>query len=188
MVRIEKAKNNCPLCDDYAERQKAKPVAVMCCEGACLRGEMARQAANILCHSLAPEKTVRICLGGAFTKDTGQRNLVRKATRLIALEGCFVNCSSRMMNGVIEGLAPEVIIADQLYDFDRKLFGVEEMPPEEIQAHARTVAEKIAVRYGIGEKSFQQVPDELNYSEWIEAIDAPVLIDAGKSKASRYRE
>ncbi len=144
VVRIEKAKNNCPLCDDYAERQKAKPVAVICCEGACLRGEVARQAANILCHSLAPEKTVRICLGGAFTKDTGQRDLVRNADRVIALEGCFVNCSSRMMNGVIEGLAPEVIIADRLYDFDRKLFGVEEMPPEEIQAHARNVAQKIA--------------------------------------------
>lgn len=144
VVRIEKAKNNCPLCDDYAERQKTKPVAVMCCEGACLRGEVARQAANILCNSLAPEKTVRICLGGAFTKDTGQRNLVRTAQRVLALEGCFVNCASRMMKGVIEGLAPEVIIVDRLYDFDRKLFGVEEMSPGEIRAHALSVAQKIA--------------------------------------------
>lgn len=144
VVRIEKTKNNCNLCDNYVERQKSKPVAVMSCEGACLRGEVARQAANILCHTLAPEKTVRICLGGAFTKDTGQRNLVRKATRLVALEGCFVNCSSRMMNGVIEGLAPEVVIADRLYDFDRNLFGIDEMPSEAIQAHALTVAQKIA--------------------------------------------
>jgi uncharacterized metal-binding protein len=144
VVRIERAKNHCQLCDDYAERQKTKPVAVLCCEGACLRGEVARQAANILSHSLAPEKTVRICLGGAFTKDTGQRNLVRTAERVIAVEGCFVNCASRMMNGIIEGLDPELVIADRLYDFDRKLFGIEEMPPEEIQAHARTVAEKIA--------------------------------------------
>ncbi len=144
VVRIEKAKDSCSLCENYAERQKSKPVAVMCCEGACLRGEVARQAANLLCYTLAPEKTVRICLGGAFTKDTGQRDLVRKATRLIALEGCFINCSSRMMNGVIEGLRPEIINADGLYDFDRELFGVEEMPPEEIQARARTVAQKIA--------------------------------------------
>lgn len=143
-VRIEKAKNNCGLCENYAERQKSKPVAVMCCEGACLRGEIARQAANILCHKLVPGKTVRICLGGAFTKDTGQRNLVRKAARLIALEGCFVNCSSRMMNGVIQGLEPEVVIADGLYDFNRELFSIDEMLPEEIQSHARTVAEKIA--------------------------------------------
>ncbi|ABQ24681.1 putative zinc-binding protein [Geotalea uraniireducens] len=144
VARIEKARNSCHLCEDFADRQKAKPVAVICCEGACLRGEVARQAANLLCHSLAPEKTVRICLGGAFTKDTGQRKLVRSAARLIALEGCFVNCSSRMMNGVIDGLKPEVIIADRLYEFDRKLFGVDEMPPEQIQAHARTVALKIA--------------------------------------------
>lgn len=143
VARIAKATNSCQLCDNYAERQKTKPVAVICCEGACLRGEVARQAANILCHTLTPEKTVRICLGGAFTKDTGQRDLVRKAPRLIAIEGCHVNCASRMMAGVIEGLEPEIIVADRLYDFDRTLFGVEEMPPEEIQAHARTVAQKL---------------------------------------------
>jgi len=144
VVRIEKAKNNCRLCDDYAERQQAKPVAVICCEGACLRGEVARQAANLLCHALAPAKTVRICLGGAFTKDTGQRALVRNAARVIALEGCFVNCASRMMQGAIEGLTPEVIVADRLYNFDRTLFGIDELPPEQIQAHARTVAQQLA--------------------------------------------
>jgi uncharacterized metal-binding protein len=142
-VRIEKAQGSCSRCESYADRHKDKPIVVMSCEGACLRGEVARQAANILCHSLAPEKTVRICLGGAFTKDTGQRDLVRKANRLIALEGCAVNCSSRMMNGVIVDLKPEVIIADRLYDFDRKLFGIEEMPAEQISAHAHTVARKV---------------------------------------------
>jgi len=143
-IRIESAKNICGLCENYADRQKSKPIAVMCCEGACLRGDIARQAANILCHTLAPEKAVRICLGGAFTKNTGQRNLVRTAPRLIALEGCFVNCSSRMMHGVIQGLEPEVIIADRLYDFDRNLFGIDEMSPEEARVHANTIAMKIA--------------------------------------------
>jgi hypothetical protein len=39
------------------------------------------------------------------------------------------------------------------------------------------VAGKIAVRYGIDEKTFQQqIPRELNYREWIEAIDAPLLL------------
>jgi uncharacterized metal-binding protein len=143
VVRIEKAKGSCNLCEEYAERQQGKSVAVMSCDGACLRGEVSRQAANILCHTLAPEKTVRICLGGAFTKDTGQRGLVRNSPRLIVLEGCPVNCASRMMSGVIEGLSPEIVRTDRLCDFNQKLFGIEEMPPEEIQALARTVAEKI---------------------------------------------
>jgi len=63
---------------------------------------------------------------------------------VIALEGCGINCSSRMMHGVIDGLAPDVIMADRLYDFDRRLFGIEEMPPEQIRVHAQTVARKIA--------------------------------------------
>lgn len=144
VVRIEKATGNCNLCEEYAERQKGKTVAIMSCDGACLRGEVSRQAANIICYALAPEKTVRICLGGAFTKNTGQRGLVRSAPRLIALEGCPVNCASRMMRGVIGGLVPEIVRTDRLCDFNQKLFGINEMPPEEIQSLARIVAQKIA--------------------------------------------
>lgn len=135
------------MCEDYAKKQASKPVAVMSCEGACLRGEVARRAANLICHSLAPEKTVRICLGGAFTKDTGQRNLVKKAKRVIALEGCFINCSSRMMKSVISELEPEVIVADKFYDFDRSLFGIDEMSEDEIKTHSQGVAKKILERF-----------------------------------------
>jgi uncharacterized metal-binding protein len=142
-ARIEKTNNICPMCESYAENHAEKPVAIICCEGACLRGEIARQASNLLCHKLVPDKTVRICLGGAFTKDTGQRNLVRNAREVIALEGCFLECYPRMMEGVMPGLAPRVIIADNLYDFDRNLFGIDQMGEEEIKAHAMTVAKKV---------------------------------------------
>ncbi len=143
VVRIEKTANFCPLCEDYAKKQSSKPVAVLSCEGACARGEVARQAANLVCHSLAPEKTVRICLGSAFTKDGEQRRLVRNAPKVVAIEGCFINCGSRMMKGVVAGIKPEVIIADQLYDFDRSIFGIDELTEEEIKIHAREVANKI---------------------------------------------
>ncbi len=144
VAHIERTRNVCPMCEDYAKRQAAKPVAVMCCEGACLRGEIARQAANLLCHALRREQTVRICLGGAFTKDTGQRALVKHAPRLIAVEGCFLNCASRMMKGVLPDLELEIVVADRLYEFDRRLFGIDEMPAADIARHARTVAEEVA--------------------------------------------
>lgn len=143
-IMIEMTQKKCSLCEDYAQQHTSKPVVVMCCEGACLRGEIARQAANTLCHKLAPEKTVRICLGGAFTKDTGQRNLVRNACRLIALDGCFIECSARMMKGAISDLDPEMIITDGLCDFDKKLFGIDEMTENEIKICAEQVAEKVA--------------------------------------------
>lgn len=49
-----------------------------------------------------------------------------------------------MMAGVIEGLEPELVITDRLFDFDRSLFGIDDMPPEKIRAHAMTVARTIA--------------------------------------------
>ena len=145
-VTIRKTGSACHLCEDYAARHASKPVAVVCCEGACLRGEIARQAANLVCHRLAPEKTVRVCLGGAFTKDTGQRALVRNAPRVIALEGCPIECASRMIEGIAAGVEPEVIVTDGLCDFDEGLFGADEMTADEIGTCAEEVAGKVARR------------------------------------------
>ncbi len=147
-VFIRKPNGVCQLCEEYSVRESVKPVAIMCCEGSCLRGEIARQASNILCHTLLRDKTVRVCLGGAFTKDTGQRGLVRNAPLVIAMEGCFLKCATRMMQGVLEGLEPEVVITDTLIEFDRDLFSVDEMPAEEIRRLALEVAEQMAARLG----------------------------------------
>lgn len=67
---------------------------------------------------------MRICLGGAFTKDTGQRNPVRNTSRVVAIEGCLIHCASHMMQGVLSDLQPEVIIADTLYELDGDYFGI----------------------------------------------------------------
>src|SRR5512138_792438 len=114
VVRIPKARGGCSLCESYAQAQAQKPIALVSCEGACLRGEISRQAANIICHELAAERTVRICLGGAFTKDTGQRGLVRNAARVVVLEGCPVDCASRMLSGILPQRPVEVIHTDRL--------------------------------------------------------------------------
>ncbi len=142
-IRIEKTQRVCPMCEDYAQRNRAKPVVVMCCEGACLRGEVARRAANLLCHQMAPERTVRLCLGGAFTKEGGQRELAKNAPRLVAIEGCFLECATRTMKGVAPEIAPDVVIADKLYEFDRRLFGIDEMASEDIDRHAAEVAQAV---------------------------------------------
>src|SRR6266581_8135114 len=141
-IMIQRTDRSCSLCEDYAAQQASKPVVVMSCEGGCLRGEVARQAANILCFELEPEKTARLCLGGAFTKDTGQRALVRNTTKLVAIEGCSIECATRMMKGVVPDIAPQVAIADKLCEFDTRLFGINEMPEEQIRQHAREVATK----------------------------------------------
>lgn len=147
-IKIEKVEKYCPACEEYAENHSTNPpkIAVMACEGACAKGEVARIAANLVAHQLARENTVRICLGGAFTKDTGQRNLVKRANKTVAIEGCFISCSSRMMKGVLPNLSPVVVQADMLYEADLP-FGVDEIPEEKLRDCARTVADTIVAEH-----------------------------------------
>ncbi len=55
-VEIEKTANVCPMCENYAKSQASKPVVVMSCEGGCLRGEVARRAANLLTFNSRPRR------------------------------------------------------------------------------------------------------------------------------------
>ena len=142
-ISIPKTENSCALCEGYAKALAVKPIVVMSCEGACLRGEIARRVANLLCFELAREDTARLCLGGAFTKNTGQRSLAREAKRLISLEGCPIKCATRMMQGVLGGREAEAIVTDGLFEFDRNLFGLDEMSEEEIKTNAMIVAQKV---------------------------------------------
>jgi uncharacterized metal-binding protein len=143
-IKIAKVTGKCPACEDYAAKNSTTPpkIAVMACEGACARGEVARRAANLVAHRLARDETVRICLGGAFTKDTGQRNLVRRAEKVIAIEGCFIHCAARMMEGVIPDLKQVIVQADLIYDIDLP-FGIDEVPDEMFTVHAYKVAEQV---------------------------------------------
>lgn len=143
-IKIKKTKNSCSLCEDYVHENEAKPIVVMSCEGACLRGEIARRAANILCHSVIPDKTVRLCLGSALTKQGGQRCLVKNAQKLVALEGCPVECGSRMISGISDEIRPKVIRTDSLADFDKSLFGINELSEEKINKLSYDVALQIA--------------------------------------------
>ena len=144
LVRLPKTKVSCSACETYSASQTSKPVVVMCCEGGCSRGEIARRAANLLCFKVAPEKTARLCLGGAFTKDSGQRKLARDANRLIAIEGCFIKCATRMMLGVIPDVNPEVVVATDYYDLDPMPFGIDGISDKDADACAKKVADHLA--------------------------------------------
>lgn len=151
-IKIEKVEEECQLCEDYAKKNlSGQPkIAILSCEGACSRGEVSRRAANLIAHKIAKENTVRICLGGAFTKNAGQRNLVKNASKVISIEGCFIDCSSRMMKGVIPELKPLVVQADKIYSKDLP-FGIDEVSEEEFNECAKIVADEIVEKYVYGD-------------------------------------
>jgi len=145
IIHLEKTKKVCSLCETYAASKVSMDelTAVMSCEGACLRGEISRRVANKICFEDSKDNIVRICLGGAFTKDTGQRGMVRSAKRVIALEGCFIECASRMMRSVISDLKVDIITVDNYYSFNAKLFSIDDVSEEELLKYSCEAAENI---------------------------------------------
>ena len=75
---------------------------------------------------------------------------MRKTHKAIAVEGCFVNCASRMMRGVIPELEPLVVNADAIYKKNLP-FGIDEVSDDEFNELAKIVAEEIAEKYVRGD-------------------------------------
>ena len=144
-IAVRMTDRRCPLGDAYAARHLTTPpkTAVLSCEGMCLRGEIARRAANLVAHELAPERAVRVCHGGLLETGGGMRDLVEKADQVVVLDGCSMACGTRLLQGAIPQVKPRVVFTDSLTTLDRAMFGVDEMPEPEIGARARAVAERV---------------------------------------------
>ncbi len=145
-IVIEEAPFCCSLAKEYVKKHATTPpkVPVVACEGSCLRGEIARRAANLITYNLLPENTVRICFQGIVGGGCEEGALIERADRVLFVEGCALKCSSRLVKGAMEIKGEvEVVVADRLSDFNPRLFGINEMPEEEIKRYAEGVAEKV---------------------------------------------
>lgn len=130
----------------YVDRQLKLPPrkAVIACEGACAKGEVARVAANLLAYRMERDAAVRICLGDAATGDSGMAALVRRAPEVIAIEGCPLRCGTEILRRRMPDLEPTVFDASALYQRPGDDgFEIADLPREEIEARAAAVAEHV---------------------------------------------
>lgn len=130
----------------YVDRELGLPPkkAVIACEGACVKGEVARVAANLLAYRLERDAAVRICLGDAATADSGMSRLVQRAPEVIAIEGCPLRCGTEILRRRMPDLQPTAFDASALYAYDRNAcFEIMDMPREQIEAHASAVADHV---------------------------------------------
>ncbi|MGE5404893.1 MAG: putative zinc-binding protein [Candidatus Saccharibacteria bacterium] len=128
---------------NYIQKRLGEPPkkAVISCEGGCIKGEVARVAANILAYQLKRDDCVRICLGDAATGNSGMCELVQRAPDVIAIEGCHLACGTAILRTRIPDLKTTVIDASSIYTYDReKCFEIFDMPHSEIMDLADKVA------------------------------------------------
>ena len=142
-VAVEEVKGLCPAGDRYAGQQIARRATpVLSCEGACIRGEIARLAANLVVQEVPA--LARACAPETFfVPHSAMAAWVRQAERIIMIDGCFLRCHGRVLSGLVGEEKVIQFDAHPLYRKYSDVFRIEDVPEEERQAAARQVADRI---------------------------------------------
>ena len=140
---VQGVRGSCPAGEAYAKQQMAaKRVPVLSCEGPCIRGEVARLAANLVAREVPT--LARACHAETFfVPHSAMASWVRGAETSVVIDGCFLRCHGRVLDQLVgEG---RVVHIDALpfYKKYTDLFLIEDVPEEERKALARRVADGI---------------------------------------------
>jgi uncharacterized metal-binding protein len=121
-----------------------KKIPVISCEGACIRGEIARLAANLVAKE---EPYRRSCHGEMFTAPhSAIAQWMRDAEKVVVIDGCFMKCHGRILRNLIDDGKLLQFDALALYRKYTDLMSIDDVPEEERKATAREVADRILER------------------------------------------
>ena len=140
---VEGVKGSCPAGEAYAKEQlAANKIPVLSCEGPCIRGEIARLAGNLISHDVP--SLARACHAEAFfVPHSTMASWVKRADKVIMIDGCFLQCHGRVLNNMIPKEKIVHIDALPFYKKYTDVFSMDDVPEEDRKAVARQVADRI---------------------------------------------
>lgn len=145
-LEVQGVKGLCPAGETWAKQQIAnKTVPVLSCEGPCIRGEIARLAANLIAQEVP--RLARACHAETFfVPHSAMAAWVKGAEKSLMLDGCFLKCHGRVLRNLV---GDEKVVHIDVLPFYKKytdIFLMEDVPEEERKATARQVADKIIAK------------------------------------------
>ena len=146
-LEVDGVKGVCPAGEKFAKDMIAEgKIPVLSCEGPCIRGEIARIAANIVSEE---EPYARTCYAETFlVPHSTMVRWVKDARRVVMIDGCFLKCLGRILKNFID---EEKIIHIDTLPMHKKygdVFLYTDVPEAERNEVARQVADKILTKLG----------------------------------------
>jgi uncharacterized metal-binding protein len=141
-LAVEGVNGFCPAGEIYAEQNiKEKRTPVFSCEGPCIRGEIARLAANQVSREVA--SYARACHAETFlVPHSAMARWVKEADKSIVIDGCFLSCHGRVLNKLIGEEKIIHIDALPLHKKYSKHFLMDDVP----EADRKETADQVAVK------------------------------------------
>lgn len=116
-------------------------IPVLSCEGACIKGEIARQAANLVAKQ---DGYARACHGELFTLPHADlAGWVREARKVVLIDGCPLSCHGRIAGNIIGKDRLKIFDALSIHRKYAQLMDVDDVPEEERKKAAGEVADRV---------------------------------------------
>lgn len=139
-LRMSATNAFCPIGEAIGQKNRIESkIPVLSCEGACIRGEIARRAASLVARS---EAYGRGCHGELLTvPDSAIARWIKTSPKVVLIDGCFLRCHGRIMENIID--ADKLIQFDALSHYNRytDIFDYEDVPEKERENVAQAVAD-----------------------------------------------
>ena len=140
--------------------QKEGKIPVFSCEGGCIKGEIARQTANLVARE---DGFARACHGELFSVPHADLvKWVREADRVVVIDGCSLFCHGRIAENIIGKDQLVVIDALAIHRKYADLMDVDDVPETERKLTAREVADTVLASLEEGGARF---PGQLPFCE-----------------------
>lgn len=145
-LEVQGVKGHCPAGEIYAKRNiSEKKIPVLSCEGPCIRGEIARLAANLIAQEM-PD-IARACHAETFlVPHSSMARWVKSAEKSIMIDGCFLMCHGRVLKKLVGEEKVIQIDALPLHRQFSDVFLMDDVPEDKRKAVARQVADKIIAK------------------------------------------
>jgi uncharacterized metal-binding protein len=141
-LAVEGVKGACPAGEAYAKQMAIDgKIPVFSCEGPCIRGEIARLAANLVAQEVS--SFARACHAETFVvPHSSMARWVKQADQAIMIDGCFLKCHGRILKNLIDDGKMIQIDTLPMHKKYSDIFLMDDVPEAERKAVARQVADK----------------------------------------------
>ena len=129
----------CPIGEITGKKNISESkIPVLSCEGACIRGEIARLAANIISRK---KPYGRGCHGELITvPESAIARWITTADTVVLIDGCFLRCHGRIIENIVD--KEKLLQFDALSHYNKHtdIFDYEDVPEAERKEVAKSVA------------------------------------------------
>lgn len=141
-VKIENTNRHCPIGETTGKRMMEHgQIPVISCEGSCIRGEIARLAANMMAKE---EGYGRGCHGEIISvPQSAMAQWAKQAEKIVVIDGCFLHCHGRILRGIFNEDQLAIFDALSYYGKYTDIMDIDDVPEPERKETAGVVLKNV---------------------------------------------